>query len=76
MRLSSFSFACLAVTACIFSSLTAPAQTNASAQTYAPPFFADKERAKKLAVHFPLVEKLYREYAEKIIFPVMLLGLY
>lgn len=69
MRLSPFSFLCLAVTACMFCSLTASAQASESGQSYAPPYFADKERAKKLAVHFPLIEKIYREYAEKNHFP-------
>ena len=42
---------------------TAVAQSTPNAPAYTPSYFADKERAKKLAVHFPLVEKLYKDYA-------------
>jgi CubicO group peptidase (beta-lactamase class C family) len=43
--------------------------------SYQPPVFADAERAQKIAVHFPLIEKIYREYAEKNHFPGYAFGI-
>jgi CubicO group peptidase (beta-lactamase class C family) len=40
-------------------------RTAAQSNTYATPYFADKDRVKQLTTYFPLVEKMYREYAEK-----------
>ena len=45
-----------------------PVVSNPNA-AYQPPFFADGERLKKIAVFFPIVEKIYKEYAEKNHFP-------
>jgi CubicO group peptidase (beta-lactamase class C family) len=42
---------------------------------YQPPAFADADRAKKIAEYFPLVEKMYREYAEKNHFPGYAFGI-
>ncbi len=42
---------------------------------YQPPVFADAGRLQKIAVHFPLVEKIYREYAEKNHFPGYAFGI-
>jgi CubicO group peptidase (beta-lactamase class C family) len=36
---------------------------------YQPPAFADADRSKKIAEYLPVVEKIYREYAEKNHFP-------
>lgn len=45
------------------------AQTSNPNAAYQPPYFADKERAKKAEAIFPIIEKIYREYAEKNHFP-------
>jgi CubicO group peptidase (beta-lactamase class C family) len=37
--------------------------------SYQPPAFADADRLKKLEAYFPIVEKIYKEYAEKNHFP-------
>ncbi len=42
---------------------------------YRPPAFADAERAKKLAAYFPLVEKIYKDYAERAHFPGYAFGI-
>jgi CubicO group peptidase (beta-lactamase class C family) len=42
---------------------------------YQPPAFADAARAEKIAAYFPLVEKIYREYAEKNHFPGYAFGI-
>ena len=34
---------------------------------YQPPSFADGERLKKMEAYFPIVEKIYKEYAAKIL---------
>jgi len=44
-------------------------------QTYQPPVFSDKDRVAKIKTAIPVVEKLYREYAEKNNFPGMAFGL-
>jgi len=54
---------------------TAVAQSTPNAPAYTPSYFADKERAKKLAAHFPLVEQLYKDYAEKNHFPGYAFGI-
>jgi CubicO group peptidase (beta-lactamase class C family) len=54
---------------------TAIAQSTPNAPAYTPSYFADKERAKKLAAHFPLVEQLYKAYAEKNHFPGYAFGI-
>ena len=36
---------------------------------YQPPEFRDAERIKKIEMIFPVIEKMYKEYAEKNHFP-------
>ena len=43
--------------------------------TYQPPIFADADRVKKLEAAFPIVEKLYREVAEKRHLPGLTFGI-
>ena len=47
----------------------------ATAQTYKPPVFTDAERLKKIAATYPLIDKLYKEYAEKNHWPGMVYGI-
>ncbi len=42
-----------------------PAQNSNPNAAYQPPFFADTERAKRVELLFPVIEKIYREYSEK-----------
>jgi CubicO group peptidase (beta-lactamase class C family) len=42
---------------------------------YQPPSFADAERAQKLASYFPIVEKIYKDYAERNHFPGYAFGI-
>ena len=42
---------------------------------YQPPYFADENRAQKIAALFPVIEKIYREYAEKNHFPGYAFGI-
>ncbi len=48
--------------------------TNPNA-AYQPPYFADANRAQKAGAVFPIVEKIYREYAEKNHFPGYAFGI-
>ncbi len=48
---------------------TTAVKLSAQSGNYATPYFADKDRVKKLTAYFPLIEKMYREYAEKNHFP-------
>ncbi|WP_254560434.1 serine hydrolase domain-containing protein [Dyadobacter diqingensis] len=43
-------------------------------QTYQPPVFTDPDRLTKIKAALPVVEKLYREYAEKNNFPGLAFG--
>jgi CubicO group peptidase (beta-lactamase class C family) len=54
-----------------------PAKTQVSPQhsSYQPPFFRDPERAAKIKAAWPVVEKMYREYAEKNNFPGLAFGI-
>jgi CubicO group peptidase (beta-lactamase class C family) len=56
--------------------LTSVAQVRpvAHVTTYQPPVFTDAERLKKLEAAFPIVEKLYRERAEKFHYPGLAFG--
>ncbi|HLL97078.1 MAG TPA: serine hydrolase domain-containing protein [Spirosoma sp.] len=49
--------------------------TVQSVNTYQPPTFADADRLAKLQAAFPIVEKLYRERAEKFHYPGMAFGI-
>jgi CubicO group peptidase (beta-lactamase class C family) len=42
---------------------------------YQPPFFADANRLKKIETYFPVVERIYKEYAEKNHFPSYAFGI-
>ena len=53
----------------------AQASTSSYAQTYQPPVFSDKDRLARIKEAIPVVEKLYKEYAEKNNFPGMAFGL-
>lgn len=50
-------------------------RTVAHVATYKPPIFTDNDRAKKLEAAFPIIEKLYRETAEKRHFPGLSFGI-
>jgi CubicO group peptidase (beta-lactamase class C family) len=79
------------LSACMLLAIQVFAQTNTARQTserkqilqgnknpnsnYMPPVFMDASRAKKLEAYFPLVEKLYREYAAKNHFPGYAFGI-
>lgn len=55
-----------------------PARTAApssSTNTYQPPAFADADRLEKLKAAFPIVEKLYRDRAEKAHYPGLAFGI-
>ena len=56
---------------------TSVAQTRpvAPITTYQPPAFTDADRLKKLEAAFPIVEKLYRERAEKFHYPGLAFGI-
>src|ERR1700741_1365882 len=43
--------------------------------TYHPPSFTDADRLKKLQAFFPIVDKIYKEYAEKNHFPGYAFGI-
>ena len=47
----------------------------ASVSTYQPPVFADADRLAKLQAAFPVVEKMYRERAEKFHYPGLAFGI-
>lgn len=44
-------------------------------KTYQPPAFTDPDRHKKIEAAIPVIDKLYREYAEKNHFPGIVFGL-
>ena len=44
-------------------------------QTYQPPAFTDADRLKKVEATFPLIEKLYKDFAEKNHFPGYAFGI-
>ncbi|MDB5242081.1 MAG: beta-lactamase [Spirosoma sp.] len=54
-----------------------PARTATTqfVNTYQPPTFADADRLTKLQAAFPIVEKLYRERAEKFHYPGLAFGI-
>lgn len=54
---------------------TTPSRTVPHVTTYQPPVFADADRTKKLETAFPIVEKLYRDAAEKRHFPGVAFGI-
>ena len=44
-------------------------------QSYAPPVFADADRLTKVQATFPIIEKLYKDFAEKNHFPGYAFGI-
>jgi CubicO group peptidase (beta-lactamase class C family) len=48
---------------------------NALAQTYKPPVFTDADRLKKIEATFPVIDQLYKDYAEKNHWPGMTYGI-
>ena len=46
----------------------------ANLPSYQPPVFTDSAREQKIAVAFPVIEKMYREYAEQHHFPGLVFG--
>lgn len=46
-----------------------------SAQTYKPPVFTDADRLKKIESTYPVIDKLYAEYAEQNHFPGLVYGI-
>ena len=47
----------------------------ATAQTYKPPVFTDAERLKKIEATYPVLDQLYKDYAEKSHWPGMTFGI-
>ncbi|HTD99145.1 MAG TPA: serine hydrolase domain-containing protein [Mucilaginibacter sp.] len=45
------------------------------AQTYKPPVFTDPDRIKKIEATFPVIDKIYKEYAEQNHFPGLSYGI-
>lgn len=48
---------------------------QAFAQSYKPPVFTDSLRLKKIEATFPVIDKIYREYAEQNHFPGLVYGI-
>ena len=61
--------------ALLFSLFFLTTLTQAQTTTYQPPNFTDNNRAEKLAKYYPLVEKIYSEYATKNHFPGYAFGI-
>lgn len=53
----------------VFSLLLFLGAFTALAQSYKPPVFTDPERMKKIEAVFPIIDNIYKEYAEKSHFP-------
>lgn len=51
-----------------------PSRPMASVSTYQPPVFTDPDRLKQLEATFPVIDKLYKEYAAKRNFPGLAYG--
>lgn len=45
------------------------------AQTYKPPLFTDPDRLKKIEATFPVIDKIYKDYAEQNHFPGLVYGI-
>src|ERR1041384_7098577 len=45
------------------------------AQSYKPPVFPDASRLKKIEATYPVIDKLYKEYAEQNHFPGLVYGI-
>ncbi|MGZ3754785.1 MAG: serine hydrolase domain-containing protein [Mucilaginibacter sp.] len=68
MRIVSFKYYSFLVflILCTFSSV---------AQTYRPPVFTDPDRLKKIEATFPVIDQIYRDYAEKNHYPGIVYGI-
>lgn len=61
---------------CLLSGSLALAQSTVpTVSTYQPPVFTDPDRVKKIEAVWPVIEKLYQDYATKQHFPGMAYGL-
>ncbi|MBS1528375.1 MAG: beta-lactamase family protein [Bacteroidetes bacterium] len=49
--------------------------TSLFAQSYKPPVFNDPDRLKKIETTYPVIDKIYREYAEQNHFPGLVYGI-
>ncbi len=58
-----------------FSALLSVCCLLTSAQTYRPPVFTDPDRNKKIEETFPVIDQLYKDYAEKNHFPGLVYGI-
>ena len=54
---------------------TTPTRTVPHVANYQPPIFADADRLKKLEAAFPIIEKMYRDRAEKYYYPGTAFGI-
>src|SRR5579863_2871293 len=45
------------------------------AQTYKPPVFNDPDRLKKIEATYPVIDKIYKDYAEQNHFPGLVYGI-
>src|ERR1700761_1909618 len=45
------------------------------AQTYKPPVFTDTDRLKKIEATYPVIDKIYKDYAEQNHFPGLVYGI-
>ena len=45
------------------------------AQSYKPPVFTDPDRLKKIEATFPVIDKIYKDYAEQNHFPGLVYGI-
>jgi CubicO group peptidase (beta-lactamase class C family) len=45
------------------------------AQTYKPPVFSDPDRVKKIEATYPVIDKIYKDYAEQNHFPGLVYGI-
>src|ERR1700759_2442674 len=45
------------------------------AQSYKPPVFTDPDRLKKIEATYPVIDQIYKEYADKNHFPGLVYGI-
>ena len=57
------------------SALTVFYSVSVLAQTYKPPVFTDADRLKKIEAAYPVIDKLYKDYAEQNHFPGLIYGI-
>lgn len=68
-------YLCLIALLLAGASYAQPARPVASVSDYQPPVFGQADRVKRLEAAFPIVEKLYRERAEKYHYPGLTFGI-